>query len=335
LCLSQQARSFTLINMLALVSLVLFVAWYVAMLTWWRYLMQAIVADPKAPRLVKCIPFLMFVLIPPPLMWWPIIPLRYFCSGVGFLYTMRLITPIFLLTSAEQEKLANGPLLEFVGYFHTYRNSWRASPEMVNPPKTRALLLLAYIGGLVIVQKLIEALDTPDLESNFLQGCAFGYLHGWVTFLLMSLTTEGHFLVYWYIYGIHVLPFFNGPWEMTSLRNFWSVRCHQLLRDTFKSVAFYPLQRLNKYVPVLAVFVLIAVFHDYMFWVAFGLTTCRHFLFFSLQGVLCLLENIFITNFGNKVHMPKAVKILYCHVALFLTSYLFASPYITTRLYKL
>jgi len=321
--------------MSGLVSLVLFVAWYAAMLAWWRKLMQSIVADPTAPRLGKCTPFFLFVLVLPPVVWWPIIPLRYFCAGVGFLYCMRMIPPTFMAPLSEQEKLASGPILEFVGTFHTYRINWRASsPNVVAQPKIRALFLLAYIVGLVIAQKLIELLDTPSLETNFLQGCAFGYLHGWVTFLLMSLTTEGHFLVYWYLYDIHVMPFFCRPWEMTSIRNFWSVRWHQLLRDTFKAVAFFPLQRFNKYLAVLAVFVLIAIFHDYMFWVAFGLTTCSHFLFFSLQGVWCLVENYFITSFGDKYQFPTPIKIIYCHTSLFLTSYLFAAPYISTRLYK-
>ena len=104
-------------------------------------------------------------------------------------------------------------------------------------------------------------------------------------------------------------PLYDSPWRATSLHDFWGRRWHQILRHMFLSFGGYPGMWLGgKAGLVLGTFFASGMFH------ALGLQMSdpRVVLFFLLQGVGVLLEDVYRRCTGRRVDGPAG----WCWTAL-------------------
>ncbi|RIB30168.1 membrane bound O-acyl transferase family-domain-containing protein [Gigaspora rosea] len=140
--------------------------------------------------------------------------------------------------------------------------------------------------------------------------------------------------------------FFKNPWMSTSLKDFWSIRWHQLFREIFVLFAYNPLERLinnkikpllgkdyqkigimlEKIIPTIGVFFISGIMHEYIvytsmyqFW-----KPGEQLLFFILQPVGMFFEKL-IFSF---LTLPKWLGWLWTLMYLSFTLPLFISPYI-------
>ncbi|KAI0715584.1 hypothetical protein C8Q72DRAFT_192133 [Fomitopsis betulina] len=93
-------------------------------------------------------------------------------------------------------------------------------------------------------------------------------------------------------------PLYDHPWRATSLHDFWGRRWHQILRHMFLSLGGYPGLWVGGNIGlVLGTFLASGMYH------ALGLQMADHriVLFFVLQGLGILLENVYRRCTGRRV----------------------------------
>ncbi|ORY98544.1 membrane bound O-acyl transferase family-domain-containing protein [Syncephalastrum racemosum] len=130
-------------------------------------------------------------------------------------------------------------------------------------------------------------------------------------------------------------PFFNSPWEATSLRDYWSNRWHSFYNNAFYRLAYRPLRHLlahqpgflRRTIPVFGVFFLSGLMHEYFLYCSSG-----PLLYFGgraggWQMIFFLLQPIGIVV-GDMLFKPGWQGRLYAIAWMVLTSHFFVIPYI-------
>ncbi|CAG8494143.1 10427_t:CDS:2 [Acaulospora morrowiae] len=93
----------------------------------------------------------------------------------------------------------------------------------------------------------------------------------------------------------HSKPPFNRPYLSNSPRDMWTNRWHSVFLETFKELAYYPTKNLtvNKFgrklgnaLGVMSVFLVSALFHEYICFTSWGSSYGDHIAFFIYHGIV-------------------------------------------------
>lgn len=97
-------------------------------------------------------------------------------------------------------------------------------------------------------------------------------------------------------------PMMDNPWASTSLHELWSKRWHQLMRRSFIVAGGIPGQWVaGRAGRVLGTFIASGLYHDLAAYTLPGPMDFRPTLFFALQGVGVLLEDLYREITGRRV----------------------------------
>ena len=184
--------------------------------------------------------------------------------------------------------------------------------------KSRLFILLRNLLLLDFCDNLLRAF--PDISSPFGGSMFYSHLPPLqrytvstviqVLFGSLSILTIVSTPLWMSIIGVGVLgqspaawpPLMDNPWASTSLHELWSKRWHQMMRRNFVFVGGIPGQWVaGRAGLVLGTFIASGLYHDFATYTLPGPMDFRPTLFFALQGVGILLEDLYRKITGRRV----------------------------------
>jgi hypothetical protein len=149
-------------------------------------------------------------------------------------------------------------------------------------------------------------------------------------FLLSTLV--GTIGLFWEIgFGMKSRPIFIAPHLATSPRDFWSRRWNMFFRDFFHKLLFKDAKSFSKqrlFITSLGIFVVSGALHEYICWCVTGKVTGHNFMFFTLHGIITILQTIFQKIFPASYRVPSYVCIPLTFLVTTSLNSLFFIPFI-------
>ncbi|CAF3327730.1 unnamed protein product [Rotaria sp. Silwood1] len=209
------------------------------------------------------------------------------------------------------------------------------------------LLILRSIFQCIIYRILLYLIP---LEWLSLSSSSFFPIFRFVRYVLLSVllylsidgTTGIGFGIYTIVFNLpinRVYPVF--PFTATSLRDFWSYRWNNLVKTSLQIISFVvvpklidPIVSMNKKAKGLFAFFLSGFLHEYTFWFVSSTWSGKNMIFFSLHGLLVLLEITMKMPVKPNTFKGKLLGWMWTIGILLITAPLFFDPFIEAGIFS-
>ncbi|CAF2066277.1 unnamed protein product [Rotaria magnacalcarata] len=167
-------------------------------------------------------------------------------------------------------------------------------------------------------------------------------LLGAILYLSMDSVTGISFGFYILLFNIRITPVFPAfPFVSTSLREFWSKRWNNLVKTSLQLISFFvipklidPIKPMSKTIKSLFAYVLSGCLHEYLIWFISGKWSGKSMIFFSIHGLLVLLEIKMKLPIRSNTFQGKLTGWIWTIGIMFITSPLFFDPFIEAGLFS-
>jgi hypothetical protein len=237
----------------------------------------ALLAGPSSPRRLASLPALLACLLLPLLA--PLPPLsRALLACLGMLGLLKLLQLDF-----EPRWAAHHPVWHGLSPFDVSKArpvATRFDARLSGLLVVHALLLCAVVAALVLLP--------PDLP---LRAAARLLLGAALVYTAMETATEGLRFLH-RLFAVDVPPIQQAPILSRSEGEYWSRRWNRPVSDWLNEYVFLPLARRRRpRLALLSAFLVSAVFHAWLYFVALGLAAAASVAgFFVLQAPIVMLE---------------------------------------------
>lgn len=295
-------------------------------------------------------------------------PLRFLLAGMNFGICARIYLYLCLLPDYDRQQLLKlRPWDVLYNHLLTVRQDWRPKPrdqqKFYETYVGRVIQLIVMLSIFSVVHSQLHSYDTVTVlplwriqsASQFLLLLQYSttfvfwlylFIHSMSEFnslVLLPTLTLGYFPVITPLFGYMFQPLVDS----TSLTTFWSTSWQQMLKSSFQMLVFNPVQRQTAtksnprgIVPlaVLLVFLSSGLLHEWALQCSFSSRDTKRptyaytqILFFTMHGLLCLVERFVVRSCRQYITLPSAVSRLLTLTILFLSSTVAFSAYAETN----
>ncbi|CAF2359375.1 unnamed protein product [Rotaria sp. Silwood2] len=161
-------------------------------------------------------------------------------------------------------------------------------------------------------------------------------------YLSIDYATGIGFGIYTILFNLQINPVYPVfPFVSTSLRDFWSCRWNNLVKTSLQRISFVvvpklinPVMSMNHRIKGLFAFVLSGFLHEYTLWFASSKWSGKTMIFFSLHGVLVLLEITMKLPVKPNTFQGKLLGWMWTIGILLITAPLFFDPFIEAGVFS-